>query len=345
MLKKIKGTSVLSDEEERKINELIDKGNTLLDKLNSECTFELLKKLIVNYARAVNEKRRFINSLIERTLEPEPDISVRINDLITKTNELISFLKKADVIDKYAPALIKKLEELLARYKVFVDFSYSIKYTLQKSVVKKHKIVLSLNDLSLGRLVQLIIYSNNKAMKGFLFTDEDLIESKVVENFLSGVNIENLKIALKKDKHGEFLMKLYVLLSYQCRKIKGLVKTMNSHLVAADYTSLDLNVSFVKKELESVAADLVKSLKIVEKSRLKGIKTESLVNIYDESTLISKGRDALKAYLRSKINIDDLPNQFIYEFLVAYDVVPEWLKDYSDFVKRSPYLFLKSFFS
>ena len=343
--KEISG-SILTEKEKEEINDLVRKGNLLIDKLKGECTFELFKKLVINYANLINKKKEFIEGLIERTLGPEPETSVRINEIISKTNDLINSVKKASVINNYANNIIKKLEELLAKYKVFVNFSFSIKYSLQQPVVKKHKIILNINELSIARLVQLIIYNHSEEMKKFLFTDEDLIESKALESFLEGINKENLLLCIRKDEaHSDFLLKAYVMLSNEKKKIKSLINTMKTHIISPDESSLDMNISFVKKELKKTASELVKALDVIKKARMIGIKTEHLVSVYNEDLILEKGEDVIKAYMRLKYPIDDLPEQFLFEFLTTYDIIPEWLEDYEDISKQSPYLFLKRFFS
>lgn len=344
---KSKEEGLLTDKELKELTELIDRGNSLLDKLENEMTYDKLKKLITKYARAVNKRRELLEGVVERTLKTKPSLSVHLNQIIKNTQELILVLKQARVINRYFNPLIKRLKSLLAKYKVFLNLDLTIKFHKSKTLVRHHKIVLGFDDLSIDNLISLILNKHGPDIKtNFLRTEADVIESGVMVDFITGINKDELKLAVKEDsEHSEFLFKAYVVLNHQVKGVNRLVELMNEYSVVSNESELDANIELLNNELKQVVSDLVKALRLLRKAREKKVITERLISVYNETELIRDAYEIIKSYLRYKFKVPDLLDQLRYEYLATYNAVPSELESYNEFSNRSKYVFLKKFFN
>lgn len=344
---KDKEKGLLTAKELRDFDSLVRKGRSLLKDLSKESTYPRLKKLISRFVKAVDSKKEMLEGIIERTLSVNAELSVHVNELITNTKNLIKVLKRARVINRYLTSLINRLEQLLAKYKVFTNLDVSVKYWSCKTVIGRRKIILGFDDLSIVELIKSILEPRRQLIESnFLLTDEDVIESGIVVDFITGLNDEDLKLAINEDpSHADFLMKAYVVLRHQVKQVKSLVNLMNDKSAAPSESELDANTSLVNKELRRVSNELVQALGLLKEARDKGVRTERLVSLYNENELLRDADDVLKSYLRYKFKADDLLSQLMYDYLVVYHAVPESLSKYNVFKNRSRYVFLKKFFS
>lgn len=341
-----KEKGLLTAKELSAFESLVRKGRSLLKDLAKESTYNRLKKLISSFVKAVDSNKELLENIIERTLQVNAELSVHVNELITNTNELIKILKRAGVINRYLELLINRLEKLLAKYKVFVNLDVSVKYWSNETIPGRQKIVLGFDDISIVSLIKYILEPRRQAIQtNFLLTEEDVIESGIVVDFITGLNEEDLKLAVNEDpSHADFLMKAYVVLRHQVKQLKSLVKLMDEHSTASSESELDNNIALLRKELKRVSSDLVKALELLKESRGKGVSTERLVSLYNESELLRDASDMIKSYLRYKFKVKNLVEQLMYDYLVVYHAVPSELSKYKDFENRSRYEFLKKFF-
>ncbi|MBD3312684.1 hypothetical protein GF352_04500 [archaeon] len=344
---KDKEKGLLTAKELRAFESLVRKGRSLLKDLSKESTYPRLKKLISRFVKAVDSKKEMLEGIIERTLSVNAELSVHVNELITNTKNLIKILKRARVINRYLTSLINRLEQLLAKYKVFTNLDVSVKYWSGKTVIGRRKIILGFDDLSIVELIKSVLKPRRQLIESnFLLTDEDVIESGVVVDFITGLNDEDLKLAINEDpSHADFLMKAYVVLRHQVKQVRSLVNLMNDKSTATSESELNANISLVNKELRRVSNELVQALGLLKEARDKSVRTERLVSLYNENELLRDSEDVLKSYLRYKFKIDDLLKQLMYDYLVVYHAVPGSLNKYNDFKNRSRYVFLKKFFS
>ncbi len=340
----VKAKSLLNSRELTVVNDLINKGNILLSELAGDLSFNRLEKLIKGYVNFFKINYELINSLIDRVLTQAPSLSVNINQLVINVQELIGILNKARVIDDFHKKIMSQLRSFLADFKVFVKIDFSVHYTLGRTKPGKHKLVLGFNDLTIDRFVDLLLHQFKSDIEsGFMLTDRMIVESGVVNDFINGINVEELKLAIQEDpKHASFLMKAYVMLDNQVKGVNHLVSLMLDNVVVNDESSLDVSIALINQGLTKVSSSLVQALGILRKARSRGVVTQRLVSVYNETELINDCDVFLKSFLRSKLKVNDLLNQLLYDFLVIYDSVPSYL-NYS-FRDRSKYLFIKRFF-
>ena len=342
-----KDLGLLTPSELKILEDLISKGVTIINELNNECTFEKINKLITNYAKLVNSKNNMLENIIERTLTVNPELGVHVNEIISNTNELINALKSARVINRYHESIFKRLEEFLAKKKVFVKIKPTINYWLNNSNTSKTKLVLSLKELKISSLVTDVIRLYlNEINENLLFTDEDKIEAGILKDFIEGLNEEELKLAINEDSsHADFLMQSYILLNTQLKSIRHITTLLNDFSNINSESELNAKIAMVNFQLKKISSDLTQSLDIINKARQKGVVTQRLISPYNEREMLSNSSEILKSYLRLRFEPKNLIENLTFEFLTIYKSLPQELSDYNDYTKRANYEFLKTFFS
>ncbi|MFA5406837.1 MAG: hypothetical protein WC307_05790 [Candidatus Nanoarchaeia archaeon] len=339
---KLKG--ILSNEELSTVNELVDRGNALVDELKKECTFERLKKLINGFIRAVNERIKALEIIIERVFKVNPSMAVRINEIVDNTHELINTLKQAAIVEQNHPKLMRSLSKTLNAYGIKLR-DLSVKYWDHRTTITKSKLLLGFTDLSLDKIASLLFSLYKREIEeGFLIDESTRIKASIVKDLIESLNNEELRLAVSEDqKHADFLMQLYILLIEPVKLIKSLKKLVDEHSLSASESVLDASVALINKELTITADHLSKSLSVVKQAREHGVKTQRLISIYNETELFANPSGLIKAYLRVNYELPDLINQLTYDFFANYGDVPERLIKYTEFSNRSKYYFLKQF--
>ncbi len=342
-----KDVELLTSNELKILEDIISKGLTILKELNNECTFEKISKLITNYAKLVTSKNNILENIIERTLTPNPELGVHVSEIISNTNELIIALKSARVINRYHESIFKRLEEFLAKKKVFVKIKPTINYWLNKNNLSKTKLILSLSDLKISSLVtEVIRLYLSEISDNLLFTDEDKIEAGIIKDFLEGLNEEELKLAINEDpSHADFLMQSYILLTAQATGIRRLAALVNDFSNITNEPELNAKIAIVNYQFKKLNTELTQSIDVINKARQRGVVTQRLIGPYNERELLSNSTEIIKSYLRLKFEPKNLIENLTFEFLTIYKSLPQELNDYNDYTKRASYEFLKVFFS
>lgn len=179
----LKKTGLLTEKEAKVINKLTTQGNKLLDLLNQEVSYEKLDKMITSYASAVDASKEMIEGVIERTLDEDSDLSVHVNELITNTQELLMFKRKAGIIDKYGKVITNRLEKMLALNKVFLKLGYPITFSNRQSRLTRQGITLNLAHADVDELVSLLISNHKQEIeKNFLITQERAGQAGIVDS-------------------------------------------------------------------------------------------------------------------------------------------------------------------
>ncbi len=337
---------LLSEKEIRLINNLVSEGKKTLIILNNECTYEKLRKTIKNYVNKISDNQEIIESIINRTLSSSPRLSITINNLITNAQELISILKKAQIINKYGEGIINNLTRMLARYKVIINIKPKINYWNNKAKCKKNKIIMNINELTISDLVLLILNTNNQLIKNhFLLTEQDRINNNIIKGFINELRTSELRLAInEKPELADFLMKLFVALQSQAKQLKQLKNKINN-AEPLNQSELSATKTLIINEIKKLTISIKKVMSICKQAREKGVNTERLISQYHETELMSNTKEIIKSFLRINYKINDLIKQVAYEFLTTYEAVPDELSKYNDYKNKSRYELLKELFN
>jgi hypothetical protein len=336
---------LLSQHEAEEVAELVAKGGALLRKLEKPHTFEELSELIKYYAGSVNFRRQLLERIVDRTLKKKKPLT-QVNDIIENTEELILILKAAKNVEEAFRLMKSRLNKMLDDYSVEIKLDQLLKFWIKDSVLRRKEIIISFDDLSAYELLALILRNNHQLIiKGFLMSEQDVINAGIVKDFLEGVNEEELMLALKEDpKHADFLLSAYVMLRHQARRIRSLANQVNDRSLADSESELNSNIALLRRDLSKVAGDLKKSLIVLNEARDSRVKTQRLISVYNEDELMSDPKKIILSFLKSEFKVKDLLNQLMYEYLVTNDSIPESLGKYRDFNNRSQLLMAKNFF-
>jgi len=341
-----KDQPLLNAKEFKDLNHLMTQGFALRDELAKHNTIERITKLVKKYLRLVNKERSMIEDVIERSMKVKTSLSVKVNHLITNAHELIFLIKRLGLAERVVKEYQKRLPKFLAKYGLKLKLDFGVKYWSGKSQLMGHKLTLGFNDLEPSRILNLILEMYESSIKtGFLSSHDVLIKGGIMNNLIIGFNREELRLAVNElPSHADFFLKAYVVIDKQISVLKNLVKVMNEKIVSTE-TGLNRKVEDLSKSVINVSEQLSSALKLLKSARDKGVSAERLISIYNESEFLKDPELMVMSYLRYKYEITDLLDQIAYEYLAANGEVPIRLSDYVSFNKRSPYLFLKTFFA
>jgi len=344
---RLKDRELLTDKEYRELEGLVNKFKSLNEELVKENTYERVSKLVESYLRSINKHRHLLEGIIERVTRIDTELGVQVSELITEAQEWVLKLRNLNDFQESFKELVKKLSPFLNHYGVKLDLKLTINYHNMPTIMRGHKIIFDIESLSVQKLLELILEMFELDIKAqFLNSESDFIRASIVQDFINGVNREELKLALNEDpRHADFLIKAYVVLEQRVNDLKSLAKYVNDNSNVSTETELNYNLKELSKDLKETAFNLRKALELIKESRVKGVITERLISLYNENELLKDTELMVKSYLRFKFKISDLLEQVAYDYLSKHGEVPDYLIDYLVFQKRSPYLFLKSFFS
>ncbi len=296
-----------------KLNSLVFEGNHLIDQLSSSHTYDEIKKMVSSFVDKVYKNYKIIEQA--GSLDPKP-----VAQFISNVKKLVLVLKNIKSFIDIKDTLFDNLKKFLANYKIFLNFNYKINFRLSNSTVTKKTITLSFDDLSVDKVVLLILKNNEDFIReNFLFTEHSKILASIFLELLE-VYHSFLDKWLNTTSNQDFALKLFAVLKSILEESKKLPDKLFT-------LSLSYLNSFSKK-LSSVAD-------IIEKSK-------SLINIEFSNRYIEVLRDSntILAYLRKTSTIKDLPEELAKDFLDLHGFYNE-----IDVVDKEKYEIFKKLFS
>ena len=81
---------------------------------------------------------------------------------------------------------------------------------------------------------------------------------------------------------------------------------MFEHVVASSESELSASISLLNSELKKVSLSLSQSLELLRRARGRGVVTERLVSLYNETKILKNPLQVLKSFLRSKFELKGL---------------------------------------
>jgi hypothetical protein len=272
-----------------------------------------------------------------------PSLAVKVNEIITNTQSLISILRRANSITRDRKRILKNLNVTLASFHTSVS-DLVINFWDRQSTCRKNKLILGFNDLSEYGLVKLILEQRHEEIEAGLVGGKNAINASVVNEFINNLNNESLRLVVKDDPvHADFLMQLFVLLRQPAAMINQLTSLVKQSSIAANESELKANIALVGIELKKTIDLLANTLAVVRQSREHGVATQRLISVYNETELTANPEQLIKSYLISQLTIPDLVSQVAYDYFAITGEVPRELDKFNDFNNRSKYFFIKSF--